>query len=325
MQSRQPILITSPSFSRSKVLMQELGDLGFYPIGNMEGRKLAGRDLIDFLNQEHASIAIVGTEKISKDILGATPHLRFISKYGVGLDNIDLEAMQHYSIALGWTPGVNKRSVAELILALALGHFRQVIPSVRRMMNGIWLKEGGRQISETTLGIIGLGNTGGELAKITKPLVKNIVYFDIQRNMELEKRLDLQFCSFEQVLKACDWISFNVPLTDLTFNMMNGDALSLLKPHCLVINASRGEVVNFDLALDALKSGRIGGFACDVYIDEPFDASFWKDLYNFYPTPHIGGNSLEAVNAMGKAAIEHAKKYVANAFIPANSERGIFN
>ena len=258
-------------------------------------------------------IAIIGTEPITEEILASCKSLKFIAKYGVGTDNLYEPAMHKYGVKLGWTGGVNKRSVAELVLGFLLGHFRNIAPTSHALRQGKWLKVGGRQLSGCTVGIVGFGHTGSEVARLLRSLglpASQVLYHDIKDRILDAAEIGTTLSTFENMLLRADAISFHVPLDDTTRAMYGPEQIARTRSGALIINTARGEVVDFRETCKAVQRGHLGGFAADVYASEPFDGSDFRDEPNLYFTPHIGGNSAEAVLAMGRSAISHVRDYL---------------
>ncbi len=282
--------------------MQELQAAGFEATPNRSGKILAGEELGRFLSGHET--AIVGTEVIDAPVLDFCPGVRFVAKYGVGLDNLDLEEMKRRGIASGWLPGINRRSVAELVLGFMLGHCRNLYSSLDGMRQGRWLKDGGREVSSMTVGLVGFGHTGSEVARLLKAFGSKILYCDVLDKRSEAAALGASAAPFDELVRSSDILSFHVPATATTREMYGARQIAETKPGCLVINTSRGSVVDFEAVVAAVKDGRLGGFAADVFPVEPDDLSRFRDESRLYFTPHIGGNSQEAVLAMGRAAIQ---------------------
>ena len=309
--SGRKVAITSISFSKSVDLLAELASHGLEPYPNRSGQKLEGQNLISFLRDSGARAAIVGLEPIDLQTLEQCQELRFISKYGVGLDNLDQEALRQRGVGLGWTGGVNRRSVSELALGFALGHFRNIVPSIIKMRQGIWEKAGGQQLSDATVGIVGFGHIGTDLAALLRPFGCRILYSDILDKSAIAADLGASPASYEEILAKADVITFHVPSTPLTKGMFGRRELGLVKANALIINTARGDIVDFVPTATAVRDGRLGGFAADVFIDEPQDLHSWADVPQLYFTPHIGGNAQEAILAMGRSAISHVVAFFA--------------
>lgn len=305
------IAVTSPSFCSSSVLMDELTSIpGIEIYANRDLLRLEGSSLLEFLSQSACTGLIIGTEKLPDYFLSELPHLKAIFKYGVGLDNLDLNGLKRREIFLGWTGGVNRRSVSELTLAFSLGHMRNVFSSIHLMEKGIWKKSGGQQLSEKVFGIVGYGAVGSDVSQLIKAFGCRILACDILDKKESLKDVQGEQVSYEEILASSDIISFHVPLTNQTRHMFSFDQAKKTTRQPLIINTSRGEVVDFPSSVAALKQNYISGLALDVFPEEPFDASSYSAKDGFYFTPHIGGNASEAVRAMGRSAIIHLKEYL---------------
>ena len=305
--NQRHIAVTSPSFSSSKLLMTELASLGISITPNAAGIRFGEEELIKFLAESEATAAVVGLEAITRNVLNKCPRLKLICKYGVGTDNLDIDAMKQLNVKLGWSGGVNRRSVSELAMAFALGHSRNVIPSIHGMRSGRWEKIGGREVSNLTVGIIGFGFVGQDLAQLLSGFRSKVIYCDILDKSREAQPLGATRVTYEEIITRADIVSFHVPSTADTRHMYGRAEINKSKSDVLVINTARGDIVDFHAVASALRSGSIGGYASDVFPEEPFDGSQYSDLPNFYFTPHIGGNSREAVLAMGRSAIDHLR------------------
>lgn len=290
--------------------MGELASWGLPIRTNTKGRELNEKELIDLLVESDATIAIVGREVISKDVLDQAKNLKFIAKYGVGLDNLDASDLARRGIGLGWTGGVNRRAVAELVMGFAIGHLRNVVVSVERLRRGEWIKDGGRDLSAQTVGIVGYGCVGSEVAKIMGFLGCRLIYTDVQDRSQDALETGATSLPLDDLLRVADVVTMHVPLTQETEGMIGARELGLMKSTALLINTSRGAVVDFEAACGAVMSGALGAFAADVFPEEPMDLTPWNHP-RLYFTPHIGGNSTEAVLAMGRSAMAHVKEFLA--------------
>ena len=304
------LAISSISFSRSQELRKSLENLPVEIFANEAGKKLDEEGLISFLKETHAEVLIIGLEPFTKRVIEECPHIKAVCKYGVGLDNIDFEAARKARIELAWTPGVNKRSVSELVLAFALGHCRNVFTSMDSMKRGQWVKNGGRQLSEKTVGIVGFGYIGQDLASLLQAFSCKLLVSDLLDLKKEAAAVGAEQVSYEELVRQSDILSFHVPLTALTRNLYSAEQIKQSKKDALIINTSRGSVVDFHAVTSGVINGVLGAFATDVYPEEPFDASVYKDIPGLYFTPHIGGNAAEAVRAMGQAAIDHLVRYI---------------
>ena len=301
------VVVTPPAFYKSEALRLKLSSLFPNTVYNQNTDYLSGEELMEFLKD--ADAAIIGRDPVTQDTLNALPQLKMISKYGVGLDNVDLNAIKKSGIEFSITTGVNKRSVAELTLSFMIGLCHNIFISAERVKRGEWIREGGRNLSGKTIGIIGCGNVGKEVVKILKPFGCKILINDIEDRSKFCLKQGAIESSFELLIKESDIVSLHVPLTNLTRNMINKNVLKDMKVNAFLINTSRGPVVNPSDLHRALVSKEILGAALDVFCSEPPDDIEFLKLPQLMVTPHIGGNSIEAVEAMGQAAIDNLLKY----------------
>lgn len=308
--SNLKVVVTSRSFAKSTVLREEL--LRFFPnsVFNEDDKKLFGKELIEFIND--ADAAIVGVETIDSSVLEHTPELKIISKYGVGLDNIDQELLKNRDIFLAWTGGTNKRSVSELTLCFMLGLCRNVFGSSFKLKKLEWEKDGGYQLSGKTVGIIGCGHTGSDVVRLLAPFGCNLLVRDIVDKSNFCQEQGASQVSLKAVLEQSNIISLHVPLTKQTHQMVNANFLQKMKSTGFLINTSRGQVVNQEALKTALMQGEISGAALDVFAEEPPIDKDFLSLPNLMVTPHIGGNAIEGVEAMGRAAIQHLVLFFEN-------------
>ena len=306
---RSTVAVASTSFSANQTLISELSAIGVEVVRNADGRRFNTEEaLAEFIGS--AEYALVGVEPVGEAVIAACPNLEMVAKYGVGRDNLDEPALEAAGVKVGWTGGINRRSVTELTLAFALGHLRNVWPTVSLMRQGQWEKVGGRELSGCTFGIVGLGHVGSDVAMIVRTFGATVVYRDIVDRSVIAEELGLRSMEYEELLQEADVVSFHVPGTPLTKGMFGEAQIAHVKPGALVINTSRGSVIEFAETVDAVRDGRLGGFAADVFPNEPFDASAFAGDDRLYFTPHIGGNSLESIMAMGRSAIHHLRRHI---------------
>lgn len=296
------VAVCSRSFSRNPVLRAELlaryTDVTF----NDDGVQLAGRSLTDFLAGHDK--AITALEVIDESVLAGLPELQVISKYGVGLDMIDMVAMRRYSKRLGWTGGVNRRSVAELVIAFAISLLRHVPAANREVVSGTWQQHVGGYLSGRVVGIIGCGHIGKDLVLLLRAFGCQILAHDIRNYGEFYTDNDVEAVDLEGLLSRSDIVTLHVPLDSSTQGMLDAHRLALLQPTAILINTARGGLIDEGALKAMLKDKRLAAAAFDVFAVEPPLDQELLGLPNFLATPHIGGSAVEAVLAMGRAAIE---------------------
>jgi phosphoglycerate dehydrogenase-like enzyme len=295
------VAVCSRSFSRHPVLRAEL--LARYPDArfNDEGRSLAGDELAQFL--AGVERAVTALEPVDDALLDRLPDLRVISKVGVGIDMLDLDALARHGVRLSWTKGTNRRSVSELALTLALALSRNLLVANAELRAGGWSQPKGRELSGRTVGIVGFGHVGRDLAKLLEPFGCPVLVHDVVEPRDLPAHASVA-ADLDQLLEESDVVSLHLTLTDETRNLIDASRLALMKADALLINTSRGGLVDEDALADALREGRLGGAGFDVFATEPPGDLALLELPGFIATPHIAGSTEEAILAMGRAAID---------------------
>ncbi|MCC5990695.1 MAG: hydroxyacid dehydrogenase [Thermosphaera sp.] len=248
---------------------------------------------------------------VTRKVIESADRLKVIARAGVGLDNIDVKAAEERGIALINAPESSTQSVAELAIGLMLAVARKIAFSDKRMREGYWAKKEamGVELSGKTLGVIGVGRIGSAVARIAKyGFNMHILYYDVACRDDLNKELGAECVSIEELLKRSDIVTIHVPLLPETRHMINEEKLRLMKKTAILINTSRGAVVDTAALVKALSEGWIAGAGLDVFEEEPLpkDHPLTK-LDNVVLTPHIGASTKEAQE---KAGVEVARKIV---------------
>jgi len=257
---------------------------------------------------------ILGLEPIDDAFLNDFPKLKIIARYGVGYDNVDVEACTRRGIYVTHTPGILSHAVAELTICLMLCLSRNLFQADKYVRTE-WAKPKketklpkGIDLYGKTLGIIGLGRIGYQVAARAKAFGMKIIYYDIERKTEAEKTLGIQCVSLETLLREADFVSLHVPLTPKTRGLIGEKELKLMKPTAYLINTSRGPVVDEEALYRALKEGWIAGAGLDVFNEEPLPLdSPLIGLENTILTPHIGTYTAETRRAMALMCIENVR------------------
>ncbi len=295
------VAVASRSFSRNPVLRAELLARYANVRFNDEGLSLAGPELAAFLDGHDK--AIIALETISDEVLALVPGLKVISKYGVGLDMIDHEALARRGVRLGWTGGVNRRSVSELVIATAIGLLRNLFEANREVRRGQWRQHVGGYLSGKTVGIVGLGHIGKDLVGMLAPFRCRVLANDLLDLPSFCAGHDVEQVALDRLLSEADVVTLHVPLDASTRMMIGERELALMKPRAILINAARGGIVDESALKRQLISGALAGAAFDVFASEPPSDAELINLPNFFATPHIGGSAEEAILAMGRSAI----------------------
>ncbi len=228
--------------------------------------------------------------KVNRELLGLAPNLTAVGRLGVGLDNIDLQACGDRKIRVYPATGANADSVAEYVVTNAIALLRQFPRSHRLMGQQPWPRNAcssGREAPGRLLGLIGFGDIGYRTAKLALALGFRVLAYDPAPKI---KHPDVQLADLRTVLTQSDVISLHVPLTEETRHLLSREAIDSLKPGCILINTSRGGIIDEQALFDALQSGQLGGAAIDVFADEPLKAtSALTACENVVLTPHIAG------------------------------------
>lgn len=258
---------------------------------------------IDYLRDCDA--AIVSFEPISDHVLNELPNLKVVSNLGVGVENIDPAAMRRHNVRLGWKSGVNKRSVAELTLCLAIAGLRHVVASNVAIRAGERpLQCVGRQLTGRTVGVHGCGDIGKEFIKLLQPFRCKILACDIEDRSDFYDKYAVQAVTVDELYSRSEVLSIHLNVTNATRGMYSSQTLDRLRPDCVLINTSRGTIVDEVALRKRLKNGSLAAAAFDVFAVEPPNDDELLNLRNFIATPHLGAGSFEARMRMGKAAIE---------------------
>jgi D-3-phosphoglycerate dehydrogenase len=251
---------------------------------------------------------ICGDDAITAKVLDkALPRLKVLSKYGIGVDKIDVEAATERGIPVCFTPGVNHCTVAEHCFALILGLAKNLVAEINYTRAGQWKRLIGHEIMGKRLGILGLGRIGREVATRARAFGMDVVGYDIYWPEEFAEAHSIErAATVEEVLKSADVISLHTNLTEETRHLINADRIQLMKDGVWIINCARGELVETGSMVDALRTGKVGGYGTDVLDEEPPSADHpLLHEPNCLVSPHIGSRTYESVVRQASAAVEN--------------------
>ena len=242
-------------------------------------------------------VVVRGRTKLSRELIEKADKCKIIARVGVGLDNIDEEAAKEKNIRVINAVEGATTAVAELVIGLMLSMAREIPRADREIRNGNWIKKelAGSELKGKYLGIIGLGNIGKRLGRLTRALNMNIIGYDVVPiDEEFSKEVGLMKADLDTLLSSADYVSLHVPLLDSTHHMINAEKLKLMKNTARIINTSRGGVIDEEALYNSLKEGNIAGAALDVFEVEPATGNRLTTLPNFIATPHMGAQTKEA-------------------------------
>ena len=276
---------------------------------NDKGRKISDAEVPIMLADCEGVIA--GTETYSKENLKKLPHLNVVSRVGVGLDNIDLDFANKRNIKIYKTQTNPAPAVAELTLGLILDILRKISNQNHILKNGIWEKQMGSLLYGKTLGIIGLGTIGKKLVGILQGFKLQYLAYDIKQDIEFAEKYNIKYCQLSDLLFESDVVTIHLNLSKETNNLMDYDALKKMKSDAILINTSRGEIIDETALVQALDKELIAGAGLDVFEQEPYSGPLAK-LDNVILTPHVGAYAKEIRMQMEIEAAENLIKGLNN-------------
>jgi D-3-phosphoglycerate dehydrogenase / 2-oxoglutarate reductase len=266
----------------------------------------------------HADALVVrSATKVSAALLEKAAKLRVIGRAGVGVDNVDVEAATHRGILVMNTPGGNAVSVAEHTLALMLGLARAVPQANASTQAGRWEKSAfsGTELRGKTLGLVGLGRVGTEVARRARALEMKVLAYDPYVTAAAAREVEVDLVPLEELLKRSDVLSLHTSLSPATEKMIDVAALGQMKKGAWLINCARGELIDEPALAEALRSGHLAGAALDTFAQEPPRNSPLIGLPNVIATPHIAGSTAEAQEEVGTAIAQQVRDYLAEGII----------
>lgn len=302
------ILLTSTSFQDTPGRHQDLLYIQGFDIDTLRG-PIWEEELLQIIADYDA--VICGDDDYTEAVIkkGVSGKLKYISKYGVGLDRIDLKAAEKYGIPVTNCPGVNQVSVAEHVLALLFTFEKNIHVQHISTQSGSWKRWVGNEVAGKTLGIIGLGAIGKELAKKAAALGLHIIAFDVYKDQTfLDQNKEVQFKEdVVDIYKTADIISLHVPHTESTDKMIDEKVLfESLGKQPIIINTSRGKLVDSNAIKNALIAGKIRGYLADVLATEPMaEDEILRGVENVIITPHVGSRTYQSVVRQGTMAVEN--------------------
>jgi len=298
------LLVTPTSYgkndSRLKTELEaQVGEV----IYNPTGKPLSSDEIVELLPGIDGYIA--GLDGIDAKAIKMADHLKVIARYGVGVDNVDLNAAREKGIVVTNTPGANSVSVAELALGLMLALARQIPEAVEAVHQGKWPRYAGISLEGKTIGLLGLGAIGKQLARRLAGFDCKIVAFDPFADAIFAKEYQVELASLDHVIEQADFVSLHLPLSAETRGMVDETFLNKMKKGSFLINTSRGEVIKEEALLQALQSGQLKGAGLDAFaVEPPEPGNPLLTMPQVIATPHLGAQTDGATSNMGWLAMK---------------------
>ncbi len=298
------ILMTSLFLKPGDEVDTRLKEAGCEPVYNLWHGDRTEDELIDIL--KGCDGAIVSIDPFTPKVLSAAKQLKVIARTGVGYDAINVPAATEAGVAVCITPGANNRAVADFTFTLLLASARRLMDNVAEVAKGGWKRHQGTDPSGSTIGIVGMGSIGKEVAKRARGFDMRVLAYDVYQDQAFATEHQVTYVPLEQLLKESDYVTLHCFLNETTHHLINAERLSLMKPTAYLINTARGPIVDEEALYHALKEKKIAGAALDVFAHEPLlPDSPLRTLDNVYLSPHVAGVTEGASRAMGMIAADN--------------------
>jgi D-3-phosphoglycerate dehydrogenase len=297
------VLVTPTSFGANDPALRawledEVGEVDY----NTGGKPLRAGELRGRIAGVDGYIA--GLDEIDRSVIEAADRLKVIARYGVGYDNIDVEAAREKGVVVTNAPGANAASVAELAIGLMIALMRNITQAVEATKAGGWPRLKGISLEGARVGLVGFGAIGRETARRLEGFGCEVMAYDPAIDEAAAEALGVEIAAYDDVIREADVLSLHAPLTPETHHMVDADLLSRMKPGAILVNTARGGLIDEGAVLTALESGQLGGVALDVFAQQPPDPDNPLLAHpKVIATPHMGSHSNSAANAMGRAAL----------------------
>jgi len=287
------VLITTSSFSLGNFAQaKSLHDAGISLEMNPHGRRLSEDEVAELVATDVIAI-LAGLEPLTDRVLSNAKSLRVIARCGTGLDSVDLQAASRLGIDVFNTPDAPTQAVAELTIAHMLNSLRHISTTDSNMRSGKWTPTMGSLLATKTVGLIGVGRIGSAVAKLAQAFEARVIGFD----PVVSSHNSVEMLSLNEVLNQADIVSLHVPINDQTHHIVNASAISRMKPGSIVVNVSRGGLIDESALHDALKSQHLSGAALDCFEDEPYSGPLLQ-IPGVHVTAHMGSYARETRDLM---------------------------
>lgn len=302
------LITTVPFGANNRLPINLLKQSGIDYVINPFGTKLKESELFEIISD--FDVIIAGTEPITDKIMSKGKKLKMISRVGIGLDSVDLQAAERRGINVSYTPNAPAPAVAELTIGMMLSLLRSVNICNTQMHAGRWHRYFGRRLSECTVGIIGAGRIGKRVIQHLAGFhPKKILVNDLRIEHEFDKNLFIEWCDKDKIYRNADIITIHIPLSIHTKNLIQREQLDLMKDDAIIINTSRGGIINEDDLYEIMKSGKLCGAALDVFNIEPYSGKL-NQIERCLLTAHMGSMSVDCRARMEIESTEEAIRFI---------------
>ncbi|MCL1929364.1 MAG: phosphoglycerate dehydrogenase [Treponema sp.] len=299
------ILVTATSFRQDSdtPAMDKLRSFAGSLVFNPGEKPLPEEELIPLLAGCDGCIA--GLDHFTAKVMESTQSLKVISRYGAGVDRVDVAAAKAKNIVVCNTPGANAQSVADLTFAMLLCVARKVSILDKKTREGQWPRSNGMELYKKTMGILGLGAIGKAVAQRAAGFSMKIIAYDPLMNREYAESHGIVPADFDTVTREADFLCLHLPLTKETRHIISADVMKAMKKSAVIVNTARGGLIDEEAACELLGSGHLGGLGLDAFETEPPEKSPLFELENVVLTPHTGAHTTEATTAMADMSVQN--------------------
>ena len=299
------ILVTPTSLKPDSAspALQKLRSFATALTFNPVGKYLSEDELIPLLADCDGCVA--GLDHFTARVFASAPRLKVVSRYGVGVDQVDLAAARERNVAVCNTPGSNSQAAADLTFALLLAVARRLPIIDRKTREGQWPRSVGVELYGKTIGILGLGAVGRAVARRALGFSMRILAFDRSIEKKYTESIGVIPADFNTVIREADFLCLHLPLTDQTRRIISADVMKAMKKGAIIVNTARGSLIDEAAAYELLASGHLGGLGLDVYETEPLRQSPLAGLENVVLTPHTASHTVEATEAMAALSVQN--------------------
>ncbi|MBP3041617.1 NAD(P)-binding domain-containing protein [Bacillaceae bacterium Marseille-Q3522] len=300
--------LATPFYEANPQVIEEIKNLGIDLTYLLNGNDASKETIIEQLQDK--DIFITGVNRVDKEVLDSAAKLKYILKYGTGVDNIDIDYASKKGIFVTNAPGENASSVADLAIGLMLSISRKIHQADKLVKSRNWEIMIGDELEGKRIGIIGFGNIGQKIAQRALGFAMEIVAYGTYKNEEAAKQYQAVFVDLPELLTTSDYIVICTSLTEATYHLIDESSLKQMKKTAYLINIARGNIVDEAALTEALKQKQIKGAGIDVFQKEPTDSELAL-LDNVIATPHIGGGTIDSTKRVARVTVQNLKNFLA--------------